>query len=779
MARLPQAPGLLPMVSHRDLRNVPPSLEQILARAGQHAPDPLDVRERTLQRLQRGGPLGGLVPTHAHTRLTPQQLWGAYQENDEVRACIDLLIRKVATWERKVQVKIDYRRGSEYDLAKKQARELNRAIQAPNTDGETLTTILQKWVKDILLYDHGVLQKVFDDVVVTPTRGIKPSKVSVMTELVAGRAVETYPVYDENGYLKGWTRLDYLGDAWLNGFVMYEPAIHDRKGVMMTKRQIVAMSLFPDTSTPAGTPLIGTLVQQIGVILKSNEHLYRAFSSYEIPPGLLFLTGVSLDDKASKEGLDSLRNYNTEDRRLKILASPETGGQGQWLEFGHTPKEVGYAEVLTKVSRAIYRTFGIPSAVMGDTEALQREQPTEVNSNHLVVLLLDKVEEAINLRIIPEMLLRYGYDATLPLVEFVFDRDQRLTPAERRDRASGLSTLTIHGVVTINEARQEIGYDPVDYGDIPRANGVPMVLIDKSGTYVVPTPGGGTTPVEGPGGAAPGTPEAEGAAVDQNASQNEDATKDSPGAPTRAVALATRADVSAWEDLPDEELRLDLAALGLVILAFDDALLSSWDGTADRIRREVQRAAPGMRGPAAARAIDGMLAEWEAISPRFYQRAARIGRDSARAIGGGDFDARAFAQDYAEKVTGYYDDLAADLQAKARAEIDRAESANLSAADVGAAVAVAFGDRAARVENWSGKLLEVASVVMASSLLAADEDGWEARWVRTKGGASCETCTAQDTNEWLAARDVTLYPGADTKCGAKCRCYYTYRRKAG
>ena len=770
MQRIPQAPGLLPMIPHREMRNGPLTLAQALEKTGKNAPDPLDIRQRTLQSLQRGGPQGGLVPTHAHTRLTPQQLWSAYQENSEIRACVDLLIRKVATWERTVRVKIDYQGAGEYKLAKKQARELNRAMLAPNSDGETLTTILQKWAKDILLYDHGVLQKVFKTVKVGPLRGSDLSQVSVLEELVAARAVETYPVYDESGYLKGWTRQDHLSEGWMHGFILYDPMIHDKPGAMLSKRQIVALSLFPDTSTPAGTPLIGTLVNQIGVMLKSDEHLYRAFSSYDIPPGLLFLTGVSLDDKASKEGLDNLRAYNTEDRRLKILATPETGGMGQWLEFGHTPKEVGYAEVLLNVKRAIYRVFGIPSALMGDTESLQREQPTEVDSNHLVVLLLDKIEEALNERVIPELLLRYGHDPALPLVEFRFDRDQRLTPQERRDKASSLSTLTIHGIYTINEARRQLGEDPVDYGDIPRANGVPMVIIDASGTYVVPTPGGGTTPVAGPN--AP----AEGAAVDQNTVQNEDATTDSPGRPRGRALVTTRADVSAWEDLPEEEMRLDLAALGLTILAFNDALVSSWQSTADRIRRDIQRAAPGMRGPAAARAIEGMLAEWEVISPRYYRRAARIGRDSARASGGDDFDFQAYARDYAERVVGYYDALGEDLQQKTRDAIDRAEDSGAGAAVVGAAVAANFAEQAARVDNWTGRLLEVASVAMATSLLTADPEGWEAQWIRTKGGASCETCTAQDGIGWINARDITLYPGADTKCGAKCRCYYAYRR---
>ena len=427
--------------------------------------------------------------------LTDQQLWMVYKRTPDVRAAVDAIVRRVATWDWIVEPTLDPSDPG-YQSAMDEARQAAAFLQAPNTDGETWQELWTKIITDLMVFDSGVMECVFAGQV-QPNGMVEDTE--DLEELVALRGSTVLPVVDQHGHVLGYRQ---NADNFLTPTVVPqngEPTTDQIRPTFGTE-QIVYLRLFPNTATPLGTPLIETLMNEIVTMLRSSEHSMLAFDADEIPPGILVLTGIA--GKAAQAAKADLQTLRGKDHKVRVITNPDPKATGaNWVELRRTPKDVDFVNVVNQVRRTIWRVFGVLPVEMGASEDIPRavgQVQLEVSGSHLINPILELLEAKINARILP---LVVDDPTAMNRLRFRFDRESKLSAQDQKDVASTLVTLVREGIMTRNEARAIRGVHPIEGGDV-------MTLTTGQGVFpltMVTGSGGGTSP-DSPPDTPPDTP---------------------------------------------------------------------------------------------------------------------------------------------------------------------------------------------------------------------------------------------------------------------------------
>ena len=208
--------------------------------------------------------------------------------------------------------------------------------------------------------------------------------------------------------------------------------------------------------------------------------------------------------------------------------------------------------------------------------------------------------------------------------------------------------------------------------------------------------------------------------------------------------------------------------------------------------------------------LDALAERWSATTAPLYRRAAKVGRDAATEITrqpvASNWAERADA--YAQRAMAYLVDndgligtLSAELTVIVTA-ITRGTPANsrlstmigrnnqIDKAAVLSAVAKVFARNEHRIDNWSGKMVELGNVVFSDGAIeggAPPEDPtdptspgqeWYVEWVAVGDDATCATCTTQSARGFVPARSLPTVPGGATECMARDRCVLVWWKKS-
>jgi len=403
--------------------------------------------EGARERLGFGQPTHLDFPTSAsfytsERNLMPAQLWRLYRTTPDVRACVDSITRRIATWDWTVRPTVDPRDRARYDHLAKRCAEATAWLQRPNVNGETWQEVLTRTAIDLLVYDAGVLELNIE-------RG-------ELLELVPWLGSEWFPVYDEKNVLQGYRQEKEDGAAYPTGTTLGT--------VTVPPERLVYFSLFRNNREPLGVPLLDTLVNECITVLLASEHAMLALDADEIPPGLLVIGGVA--GAAAERARADLQQMRGKDQRVRVISSPQPGGiKAEWLELRHSVKDVQLLEVVDQMRRAIWRVFGVMPVELGVGDSTPRalaEVQVDVSSSHLIAPILELLQARINTQVLPLLL---GADAAD--CAFAFDRAQPLTPEQRLALARAQDSQVRRGIITVNEARTTLGLLPVDGGDVP------------------------------------------------------------------------------------------------------------------------------------------------------------------------------------------------------------------------------------------------------------------------------------------------------------------------
>jgi hypothetical protein len=428
-----------------------------------------------------GGSSSALAYSQRSQRLlTSEQLWQVYQRTADVRAAVDGVARRVSTWDWIVEPADGY----EHDPAAQQlAKDYTKFLLVPNEDGETWQEIIHKVALDQLVYDVGVIEHVFDTVVVDGE--MRPG--TQLKELTALRGANVHKILTPHGKLVRYVQDQFI-DTGFGLTVEYDSP----SAVFFEPRQISFFPLTPNTTTPEAVPLIEAIVNEVITILNSSEHAMLAFDSDELPPGIVFLAGIA--GKAAEAAKADLQNMRGKDHKVRVMTSADPQASGaKWVEFRRSQKDVDFVNVVKEIRRTIWRVFGVLPVEMGATENVPKavgQVQLDVSASHLIGPMLEHIENKVNARILP---LLAGDPLRAQMVRFRFDREAKLTPAEEQDRSQAIGAMVDRGILTRNEARRRMGESPVLGGDVvtlTTGQGV-LLLTDIVGLTGPLSPGGG------------------------------------------------------------------------------------------------------------------------------------------------------------------------------------------------------------------------------------------------------------------------------------------------
>jgi hypothetical protein len=386
--------------------------------------------------------------------LTSEQLWRVYQRTPDVRSAVDGVARRVSTWDWIVEPAVGYAHNAE---ARQIAAECTRFLNVPNEDGETWQELIHKIALDQLIYDVGVIEHVFNTIVL-PDGTERPG--FQLRELTALRGANIHKVLDPHGKL-----IKYIQDDFIEGGSGLVLDTDSPDAVTFEPRQITFLPLTPNTTTPEAVPLIEAIINEVITMLRSSEHAMLALDADEIPPGILVLTGIA--GKAAELAKADLQRMRGKDHKIRVItnADPQANG-AKWVELRRSQKDVDFVNVVKEIRRTIWRVFGVMPVEMGATEDVPRsvgQVQLDVSASHLIGPMLEHIENKVNARILP---LVAGTPERAKMVHFRFDREAKLTPSEEQDRSQAIGALVDRGILTRNEARRRMGEEPVIGGDV-------------------------------------------------------------------------------------------------------------------------------------------------------------------------------------------------------------------------------------------------------------------------------------------------------------------------
>ena len=153
-------------------------------------------------------------------------------------------------------------------------------------------------------------------------------------------------------------------------------------------------------------------------------------------------------------------------------------GDFDWKEMGLSPKDMDFIQLKNMSAKDIALVYGVPSQLIGIPDAQTYSNFAEAKLalyNETIIPLLDRVQGDLNEWLVPQfnqtgLELRYDIDSIPAMSE------------QRRRVFESVTTGVKDGILTRNEAREQLGYEPVEGGDqlLVPANLMPLNIANET-----------------------------------------------------------------------------------------------------------------------------------------------------------------------------------------------------------------------------------------------------------------------------------------------------------
>ena len=152
-------------------------------------------------------------------------------------------------------------------------------------------------------------------------------------------------------------------------------------------------------------------------------------------------------------------------------------GDFDWKEMGLSPKDMDFIQLKNMSAKDIALVYGVPSQLIGIPDSQTYSNFAEAKLalyNETIIPLLDRIQGDMNEWLVP-MFNEQG-------LELRYDIDSIPAMAEQRKRVFESVTAGVRdGILTRNEAREQLGYEPMEGADslLVPANLMPLNLADN------------------------------------------------------------------------------------------------------------------------------------------------------------------------------------------------------------------------------------------------------------------------------------------------------------
>ena len=342
-----------------------------------------------------------------------------YKKNSSVRWCVDTVATEVSSLP--IAIVPNYSEANIKPRTLRHIVELAHFFADPNVNEESFLELIKKVLVDILVIDRGVIEKVF-------------ALGGNLLELWARDGATFHPVIDQHGVLQGYIQKTKL----------------EQGKIAFTRSEVVYMRHGPTTTSMYGTPIIESIINEIGAVMFATDWIANSFTEDEIPPGLLVLVEIGQEaynrakaDFQEKKGIKAKGEMRVIDNVKEV----------KWVDFKQSNTEMQLATLVERMDRIIYRNFGIEYELgQGDVTGLQLTE--KLQKIKLMKPLARLIAWKINNEIMPE----FGYDDVM--FQFVV-RDT----VNEMSRAQASKNYVLTGMRSLNEERSKDGYPPTKGGD--------------------------------------------------------------------------------------------------------------------------------------------------------------------------------------------------------------------------------------------------------------------------------------------------------------------------
>jgi HK97 family phage portal protein len=326
-------------------------------------------------------------------------------------------------------------------------------LNDPNLNKESFREIREKFLRDLLIWGYGTIEKVKRQKLLREIYAIKSASIKIRTD-------KSGNLYEKNTYIQT-----------SNGIVTEDSPKFD-------KDEIILLNILPMSSTPYGLKPIDVVANSVATDLLRANYNSNNFINGAEARGVLTVPGLSRTElKKFREYWESKFKGASNSHRTFITNSDKLS----WVRIALNNKDMEFSEYGKEIRNRIFAVFKMQPFIMGivdeTTGKLNSAEQVRIYKNGALKPILNKEAYAYTKEIIED---GFGF-MDLKLEFGAID----LEDAETEGRID--SDDLRNGVIVINERRAKKGMSKVPWGDTP-INILPGGgQVDPSGRIVPPS----------------------------------------------------------------------------------------------------------------------------------------------------------------------------------------------------------------------------------------------------------------------------------------------------
>ena len=373
---------------------------------------------------------GNAYVTPNFIRITDADALQFYKANEWINATVNKIIEscvklnpKVVLKDKSSKPKPRHERTIEF---------INDFFESPNTNKESFRELRIKFLKDMLVYGRGTIEKVFKGTVLNELYSLKADTMTVML--------------DDNGMI-----------AELKA---YKQRVNNKKKlseIFFNKNEVIFKVFRPTTESIYGEKPLDTLANAVASDILRATYNSNFFVNGGEASGILSLEGMP------KSELQKFRQY-WKDNHVGVNKAHRMIAVNTKLNYARmaiTNRDMEFTSYGRELRNKIFAVYGMQPVIMGlSDDTTSKIDPDKQNVNYkeycLTPILMIEAETYL------KEILKNGfgldeYEIIFPGIDTV-ERDAQSLMDERDIK---------NGVLTINEVRVSRGMPEVPWGDTP------------------------------------------------------------------------------------------------------------------------------------------------------------------------------------------------------------------------------------------------------------------------------------------------------------------------
>lgn len=782
---------------------------------------------------------GASVSTRSDLVLDTTQMRLIYQRTPDVRAAVDQITRRVATRDWLVVPNVDPK-DPRYEQAIDLATEQTRFLSAPNLDGETWQEVMTAYVTDTLTYDQGAIEEVWQGkriVELVPVNGAqiwpvvdeKTTRLKGYTQNIFGGSSQSGSSSSGRFFTPNELMvLRLFSNTYtpFGGLPLLESLVNEVVSILRAADLI--------TNEVDASEIPPGLLYMWGIAGDAAKRAEEEFKTKRSKDHKIRLVTSPAKGVSGAEWIELTRTP----KEVQLLEVFKQVQRTIWRVFGVMPVEMGASEDIPRAVGQVQLDVSsshLLDPILNQVAALfnMRVLPGLAPGPDEVGLTVFEFDDAQSLS--PDEQAKQAEKHERYIKQGVLTRNEVRDELGKAPIAGG-DVPTVEVSNTLMPLLAALGVKPPETSDDDGEDGDdPPPANDGDGGVDDPEAGADEVGEEAPGEVEAGKTSAPQILRPTRASRL--------AAASLCAKLATYQyhehgpgcgcnpeEGKALERAKEEEIPSDWQPRG----KFDDVrtlnLTKLWDAVSGYHRDvtplwlesmdEALSAAAAVYTPGAfteeaaatlnerlAKTLDRLAVRWEMATVLRYRDAAKNGRDAAVDFTGlqvvEDWEGR--ADQYQARAMSY---LQTDLLADVKARMSAAVSAVVGSVErsgpqvirasgqkapeglgVGAdedeflaAIGASWTANQFRIDNWSGRLVELGSHTYLTGMVEGSTDAaevvqgqpqpveWMGSWEAVGDARMCQTCTALNAAGFMPLTMFPTVPGGDTECRARCRC---------